>query len=126
MSEALYEAHPSLIRMYPFGTILAVVLIPVGVGILLLLYWYLQTKTDKLSITNDEIIWTHGLMSKQYTEINMSSVRTIRVSQSLLQRMFNAGNVQIFTAGDNPEVVIKGLPNPDEIREYIKGQPIGD
>lgn len=126
MSEVLYEANPSLIRMYPFGTILAIVLIPVGVGILLLLYWYLQTKTDKLIIKDDEIAWIHGLISKQYTEINMSSVRTVRISQSLFQRIVNAGNVEIYTAGDNPEVVIKGLPDPDDIREYIKGQAAGD
>jgi len=126
MSEVLYEANPSLIRMYPFGTILAVLLIPVGVGILLLLYWYLQTKADKLIIKDDEIVWIHGLISKQYTEINMSSVRTVRISQSLFQRIVNAGNVEIYTAGDNPEVVIKGLPNPDQIREFIKGQAAGE
>ncbi len=126
MSEVLYEANPSLVRMYPFGTILAVLLIPVGVGILLLLYWYLQTKADKLIIKDDEIVWIHGLISKQYTEINMSSVRTVRISQSLFQRIVNAGNVEIYTAGDNPEVVIKGLPNPDQIREFIKGQAAGE
>ncbi len=122
MSQVLYEANPSMFRMYPMGTIIAVLLIPVGIGILLLLYWYVQTKYDHLSIRDDEIVWTHGLLSKQYTEINMSSVRTVRVTQSLLQRMLSAGDIAIFTAGDAPELVIKGMPNPDEIREHIKGQ----
>lgn len=123
MSDVLYEAHPSMIRMYPFWTVLAILLIPVGIGIILLLYWYLQTKADKLTIKSDEIVGVHGLISKQYTEINMSSVRTVKVSQSLLQRILNAGNVAIYTSGDDPELVIKGLPNPNEIRDYIKGQP---
>jgi len=122
MSDILYEANPSMFRMYPFGTVLAVLLIPVGVGILLLLYWYLQTKADHLIIKTDEVVWTHGLINKQYTEVNMSSIRTVRVSQSLLQRVLNAGDIAIFTAGDEPELVIKGLPNPEEIREHIKGQ----
>lgn len=122
MSEVLYEANPSMVRMYPFGTVLAILLIPLGIGILVLLYWYISAKVDKLTIKSDEIIWTHGLISKQYTEINMSSVRTVKVNQRLLQRMLKAGNVEIYTAGDEPELVIKGLPNPDEIREYIKGQ----
>lgn len=111
-----------MFRMYPVGTVLAVLLIPVGVGILLLLYWYLQTKADHLLIKTDEVVWTHGLINKQYTEVNMSSIRTVRVSQSLLQRILNAGDIAIFTAGDQPELVIKGLPNPEEIREHIKGQ----
>lgn len=123
VSDILYEANPSMFRMYPFGTVLAVLLIPVGVGLIMLAYWYIQTKADHLTIKKDEIVWTHGLFSKQYTEINMSSVRTVKVTQSLLQRILGAGNVAIFTSGDEPELLVKGMPNPDEIREHIKGQP---
>ena len=123
MSDILYEANPSMFRMYPFGTVLAVLLIPVGVGLIMLAYWYIQTKADHLTIKEDEIVWTHGLFSKQYTEINMSSVRTVKVTQSLLQRLLGAGNIAIFTAGDEPELLIKGMPDPDEIREHIKGRP---
>lgn len=122
MSTILYEANPSLVRMYPLGVVLAVLLIPVGVGILLLLYWYLLAKSDHILIKSDEIVWTHGLISKQYTEINMSSVRTVRVSQSLIQRVLKAGDIAIYTAGDKPEVVIRGLPQPDQVRAHIKGQ----
>lgn len=126
MSTVLYEAYPSLVRMYPLGVVLAVLLIPVGVGILLLLYWYLLTKSDHLTIKSDEIVWTHGLINKQFTEINMSSVRTVRVTQSLVQRMLKAGDIAIYTAGDQPEVVIRGLPNPEEVRAHIKGQQPGE
>lgn len=122
MSDVLYEAHPSMFRMYPFGTVLAILLIPVGVGIILLLYWYVTTRADHLKIKTDEIVWTHGIINKQYTEINMSTLRTVRVKQSLLQRLLNAGDVEIYTAGDDPELVVRGMPDPDRIREYIKGQ----
>lgn len=122
MSEILYESHPSMIRMYPFGTVLAILLIPLGIGILVLLWWWLSTKADKLTVKADEIIWEHGLINKQYTELSMNALRSVRVKQSLLQRMLNAGDVAIYTAGDDPELVIKGLPEPNRIREYIKGR----
>ena len=122
MSETLYEANPSMVRMYPFGVFLSVLLIPIGIGILALLWMYLKTKMDKLTIKSDELIWEHGLLSKDYTEIGMASVRTAKVKQSILQRMLNAGDLYIYTAGDNPEVMIKGLPEPSRIREVIKGQ----
>lgn len=126
MSEVLYEEHPSLIRTHPLGTVIAIILIPVGIGILILLYWYLTMKADKLTIKDDEVIWTHGLLSKTYVEINMSSIRTTRVEQSLLQRMLNAGKLEIYTAGDEPELTVNGMPNPDKIRELIKGVAIRD
>ncbi|MGD2083001.1 MAG: PH domain-containing protein [Chromatiales bacterium] len=122
MSDVLYEANPSMVRMYPFGVLLSVLLIPLAVGILALMWMYLKTKMDKLIIKTDEVVWEHGLLSKDYTEIGMNSVRTAKITQSLLQRMLNAGDLYIYTAGDEPEVVIKGLPEPGRIREYIKGR----
>lgn len=122
MSEILYDANPSMIRMYPFGVFLSILLIPIGIGILALLWMYLKTKMDKLTIKTNELVWEHGLLSKDYTEISMHSVRTAKIKQSILQRMLNAGDLYIYTAGDNPEVVIKGLPEPSRIREHIKGQ----
>jgi uncharacterized membrane protein YdbT with pleckstrin-like domain len=121
MPEILYEEHPSMIRSHPLGTVIAILLIPVGIGILILLYWYLTMKADKLTIKEDEVIWTHGLLNKKYVEINMGSIRTTKVEQTLLQRMLNAGKVEIFTAGDAPELTVNGLPNPNRIREVIKG-----
>lgn len=124
MNDVLYEANPSLVRMYPLMTVLAVILIPLGIGILMLLWMYLKTKMDKLTIKTTEIVHAHGLISKAYTEISMSSVRTVKVSQSLVQRMLNAGDVAIYTAGDNPEFVVKGLPDPGQVRDLIKGEAI--
>ncbi|NEV60432.1 PH domain-containing protein [Thiorhodococcus minor] len=156
MSNTLYEAHPSVLRMRPFGVLFALVLIAggilvavlgdqllppqftgqvdgrilqmIGIGVfalatLQLLGWWVSARADRLVITEDELIWTHGLLSKEYTEINMASVRTVRVSQSLFQRIMNAGDVTVFTAGDNPELFVRGLPDPTAVRELVKAQP---
>ena len=94
-----------------------------ALAFLTLLSWYVRAKTDHLVIKDDEIVWTHGLLNKGYTEISMASVRTTRIRQTLTQRILNVGDVEIYTAGDNPELVVKGLPDPDEIRRQIKGAP---
>jgi hypothetical protein len=36
MSETIYDAHPSMIRSRPFGTLIAVALIPLGIAIALM------------------------------------------------------------------------------------------
>ena len=150
MSTVLYEANPSLLRTNPFATVLLIVLLFAGivlaivsgavsaalglpaqivgiVGIAMvavafvwLLIWYVATKMDHLAIRDDEIVWSHGLINKQYTEISFSSVRTTRVQQSLMQRIMNAGDIMIFTSGDQPELYVRGLPEPNRIRELIQ------
>ena len=89
-----------------------------ALAFLWLLVWFVKTKMDHLVIKADEIVWTHGLLSKQYTEIAQTSIRTVRVQQSILQRLMGAGDVLIYTAGDMPEVLIRGLPEPEKLRQY--------
>jgi len=150
MANVLYEANPSMLRTHPFATVLLFILLLAGIvlaivsgavsaslglpaqivgiaGIAMvavafvwLLVWYVSTKMDHLAIRDDEIVWSHGLINKQYTEISMSSVRTTRVQQSLMQRIMNAGDIMIFTAGDNAELYVRGLPEPNRIRELIQ------
>jgi len=92
------------------------------IGVLPLLRWWLATLSDHLEIRTNEIIWTHGLLNKNYTETNMASVRTVRVHQSLFQRLVGSGDLVIYTTGDDPELAIRGLPRPNEIRAHIKRQ----
>jgi uncharacterized membrane protein YdbT with pleckstrin-like domain len=87
-----------------------------------LFVWYISTRTDHLIVNDDELVWTHGIFGRQYIEIGMSSVSTVRVEQSFLQRMMGAGDVTIFTAGDTPELKICGLPDPGVIRDLVKGK----
>jgi uncharacterized membrane protein YdbT with pleckstrin-like domain len=97
-----------------------------AIGLFQLLRWWLASLMDQLEIHEHELVWTHGLLSKEYTEINMASVRTVRIEQSLFQRIVGAGDLEIYTAGDAPELTISGLPRPQEIRQYIKRQSPAD
>jgi uncharacterized membrane protein YdbT with pleckstrin-like domain len=102
-----------------FGIIGSVLVV---IGCFRLLSWWISTKVDHLKITEDELVWTHGLLNKQYVEISIGSVRTVRVNQSLLQRVMKAGDVTIYTAGDTPEMVVRGLPHPGAIRDHVKSE----
>jgi hypothetical protein len=98
----------------------------VVIGLFNLLRWWLGSLVDKLEIHPREVVWNHGLLNKSYTEINMASIRTVRVNQSLFQRIVGAGDLIIFTTGDIPELAVKGLPRPREIRDLIKSQTASD
>jgi len=93
-----------------------------GFGMLLLLGWYIKTRTDELQILSGKIQWVHGIISKTYVEVDIQQVRTVRVHQSLIQRIFRSGLLEVYTAGDQPEIVIRGLPYPTHIREIINKQ----
>ncbi|ETN92975.1 Bacterial membrane flanked domain protein [Gammaproteobacteria bacterium MOLA455] len=120
MSE-LYSEHPVMFKNNPLGFIICLILIPAGgLGLLILLTWHLKNKASKLTVNDSEILFEKGLLSKERSEVNLASVRTTKVKQSFFNRIFGVGSIEIFTAGDSPEIVATGMPEPNKIRELIK------
>lgn len=126
MSE-LYSENPVMFKNNPLGFIASVILIAAfGLGLLILLWWFLQTKASKLSVTESDLHYEKGLLNKEHSEISISSIRSVKVKQSFFNRVFGVGSIEIYTAGDAPEVVVAGLPDPNKIREIIKNNQHGD
>ena len=116
----IYEAHPAMFRAHPFWFILSVLLIAAfGLGILILLYWYIKTRATALTITEHEIMYEKGILSKDRTSVSLKHVRAVRVTQRFINRILGVGTVEISTAGDEPEFEVKDMPDPHQIREAI-------
>jgi len=120
--ETKYSEHPSMFRNNPLGFILAILLIPVAVGILILLWWFLQCKSTKLEFAGNDLVLEKGLLSKERMELDVRRIRSVNVYQSFFNRIFGVGKISIYTAGDSPEIEVAGLPDPHELRTLIKAQ----
>jgi len=108
-----------MFRANPLGFIATMLLVPFGVGLIILVVWYIKCKTTRLELANNELTFSRGVFSKEHIEIDVRSVRTVKIYQSLINRMFNVGKVSVFTAGDQPEIEVSGIPQPNDVRELI-------
>lgn len=116
-----YSEHPAMFKNHPVGFICSVLLIPAfGIGILILLYWFIAIRGTKLTITDTDLLFEKGILSKERSEVNIKSIRTTKVKQSLFNRVFGTGTIEIYTAGDNPEIIAPGMPDPHAVRDLIK------
>ena len=140
-SDVLYSENPKMPRNKPFMFIFIIILniaglvaafrlgqqslqiIGLGVWlgtIVMLLVWYLKIKSKKLSVTNRDMLYEEGLLRKNRKELALDKVRTVEVDQDFFERIFGVCKVRVFTAGDKPEIVVEGLPDPNRIRELVK------
>lgn len=116
-----YEASPAMFRNRPLAFIGCVLLIAAfGLGILLLLYWYIQAKSVRLTITGDLVHLSRGIFSKSQTDLDIQQIRSVSVFQTFWQRIFKVGQIEVFTTGDSPEFTLEGMPDPNFIRDYIR------
>jgi uncharacterized membrane protein YdbT with pleckstrin-like domain len=126
--QVVYEAHPAMFRAHPFWFILFVLLIAAfGIGIILLLYWYIKTRATALTVTDQELMYERGILSKDRTSVSLKHIRSVNIAQGFVNRIMGVGTVQISTAGDEPEFTIADMPDPYVIQEAItKAQEMRD
>ena len=46
-------------------------------------------------------------------------IRSVKVNQSFFQRIFGVGDLEIYSSGDEPEIVVSGMPNPLHLKELL-------
>lgn len=114
MSKLLIEAKPSMLRNSPISTIIF------GTLTLGLIPFIWRGGKVLRIYDNGDISYQKGIASREKIEIQAAEIRTVKVKQSLFARMMNAGNLEIYTTGDTPEVAISGISQPNEIRETLK------
>lgn len=123
-SDILFEARPAMFKNNPIGFIVSIILIAAfGLGLIILFFWWLKCKNERIIVTADKVTKRTGIFSKNTNDIYLSDVKNIRVSQNLFHRMFKVGAISIASAGTaGIEISISGIPNPNRVKEIIDEQ----
>lgn len=112
----LYDEHPAMFGNHPFlFSLLAITII----GFAVIGVWTIVVRTERLAIGVHDVLLERGFIGKQRVQVNRDSVRAVKVSQSILQRLLGVGDIEIYTGGDYPEISIRGLPKPDAVRALL-------
>lgn len=82
---------------------------------------FVGSRFESLTVTTQRSIWARGIINRQTSEVQHDDIRNIQVSQTIIERLFNAGSVAISSAGQGDmEIIIKGVPNPRAIVETVR------
>jgi uncharacterized membrane protein YdbT with pleckstrin-like domain len=116
----LYQSHPAMFRNHPVYFLVCVLLIPVAVGLVLLLVWWIQTLATTLIVTNEQTTLRRGILSKYTNDVFHTSVRNIQIRQTFFQRLFDVGWIGISSSGqEGVEIEVNGIPHPEKVKQII-------
>lgn len=115
-----YAEHPRMFADEPGKFILMVLLIPLVIGIVWGLAWYIKTRCTKLVVLDDRVQLKRGVFSTERFEVELASIRTVQIDQTFVDRIFNCGILKIYTAGDKPELMVGGMPDPERLRGALR------
>ncbi len=111
-----------MFRNAPVGFLLALLLAPLGIGLVVLLIWWLRCLATCWTITSRRTINRHGLLSKFTTELRHTDIRAIHVEQGLFQRLMGTGTIRLSSASsDDYEIEMSGVADPEEVASILRG-----
>ncbi len=120
MEETLYKESPSMFRNHPVGYVLTLVLCLVGVGIPILIVWYVRSRSTVLTVTNMRTSLHRGWLSRAVSEVWHGDVRNVQMHQTAAQRVLGTGRISISSAGQGGiEIDVNGMPNPYRVKDVI-------
>ena len=74
---------------------------------------------SEYAITNKRVISKLGLIRRDVEEMNLGSIESVNLKQSIVGRIFNYGDINISGRGSS-QVIFKQADSPVEIRKKIK------
>ena len=91
----------------------------IGIGLLAVFaYLHLEMLNTNYLISETDAQARWGLLIKREETVQLGSVRSIKVRQELIQRLFNLGDVILYTTS-NDLMVLKDLDHPEEKKDLI-------
>ena len=96
--QVLYRARISRWSLAPL-LLLGILLLPIGVGLIFLIWAWARYASTELAITNKRVIAKTGLIERKTVEMFIAKVESIQVEQSVLGRLLNYGTVVISGTG---------------------------
>lgn len=98
---------------------IAVAVIAVG----LLTVWsfvpYLRWKNTSYVLTSHRLTISTGVLNKSNDDIPMSKVNTVSADQTLLERMFGSGTLNVESAGEQGHITLRDIPRIQDVRAEL-------
>jgi uncharacterized membrane protein YdbT with pleckstrin-like domain len=99
-----------------------IVLLPVGVGLILLALAWVKQRSTELAVTNKRVITKFGFIQRDTVELNIQKVESVQVQQGIMGRMLDFGTI-VIAGGGNPQAPVPGISDPMGFRRaFLEAQ----
>ncbi len=84
--------------------------------------WFIARFTVRYRLTTHRLFREKGFIFRTINEVELIRVDDVSVSQNMIQRIFNVGNVTVIAPTDptEPRLDLVGIENPIEVKEQIR------
>lgn len=97
------------------GVAMFIVILKLGLDVL-------DRNNTEYTLTKSHIIINRGLFRREKLSMPYAKIQDIEISQNILERFLNVGDVIVYGGHDNSQIILDDTPNPREVEELISQQ----
>jgi len=95
------------------------VAVAILLGIPLVIVPFLRWRTTHYVVTDERVMVRRGILSKAGKDITLSKITDVSFKQTFLDRVIRAGTLNIESAGDSADELLRNIPHSDEVQQLI-------
>ncbi|MEO7370822.1 MAG: PH domain-containing protein, partial [Ilumatobacteraceae bacterium] len=118
----LARTDPGTTARKSLGVVALVLLVGTAIW---LITRYLKWLTTNFVITSNRLIFRQGVIGKSGIEIPLERVNNVNFSQTILERIFGAGNLLVESGGEDGQQRFTDIRHPDRVQNLIHAQMEG-
>lgn len=106
---------------YFWSWVWGILLLPVGIGLIIILGIVIDRARRVYIITGRNVILQYGILAKSTSEVRIKDIRSISVTRSGIAGMMGIGSVEFSSAAsDRAEVIFANIAEADIVRDIIR------
>jgi uncharacterized membrane protein YdbT with pleckstrin-like domain len=83
-------------------------------------------KRKKYQLTNQRVVIQKGIIRRKRSYIHYAKIQDIDIYQGIMDRIFSAGNMDIYGGHEHTNIVLEDIPNPKEVEDMIDRIMVGE
>lgn len=95
------------------------VAVAVLLGIPLVIVPFLRWRTTHYVITDRRVMVRRGILTKAGKDITLSKITDVSFQQTFLDRVIRSGTLNIESAGDSADELLRNIPHSDEVQQLV-------
>lgn len=99
--------------------ILAIVLIPLVIGIFMTIYEWLRFRAIELGVTTQRVVYKTGIVGRETEEVRLTAIETVDLHQTTWGRIFGYGDVRVTGRGES-SLVFTRVSDPVAVKRAIE------
>jgi uncharacterized membrane protein YdbT with pleckstrin-like domain len=118
--QPVWNGTPSQVINIPAFTVLGLFFWLV-IPLIIMLWKWLAVRNTKYELSTERLKTRYGVLNRKMDELELYRVRDYKFEQPLLLRIFSLANIIMQTSDkSNPVVIIRAIPNGEELRDRIR------